>query len=94
MAHKQVKVPDRPKSAVKENAKEQVGPDFDRPLGSSHNDKLDLRDVARNSGKSPNNSADSDFGTPPQHPSRRIRAVASATLVDRQSLPPRRIGLF
>ena len=51
MAHKQVKVADRPKSAVKENAKEQVGPDFDRPLGSSHNDKLDLRDVARKSGK-------------------------------------------
>ena len=51
MAHKQVKVPDRPKSAVKENAKKQVGPDFDRPLGSSHNDKLDLRDVARESAK-------------------------------------------
>jgi hypothetical protein len=50
MAHKQVKVADRPKSAVKENAKKQV-PDFDRPLGSSHNDKLDLRDVARKSAK-------------------------------------------
>ena len=49
MAHKQVKVPEKPKSALTENAQKQTRPDFDRPLGSSHNDKLDLRDVARKS---------------------------------------------
>jgi len=47
MAHEQTKVTDKAKGALKEGANKQVGPEFDRPLGSSHNDKVDLRDVAR-----------------------------------------------
>lgn len=51
MAHEQKKVTDEAKSARKEGADKQVGPEFDRPLGSSHNDKVDLRDAAREAAK-------------------------------------------
>ena len=50
--HEQVKgVTDKAGGAIKDGANKQAnkqaGPEFDRPLGSSHNDKVDLRDVAR-----------------------------------------------
>ena len=51
MAQEQKKVPDKAKGARKEGAKKQVGPEFDRPLGSSHDDKVDLRVVAREAAK-------------------------------------------
>jgi hypothetical protein len=43
--------PDKAKSAIKDaagkTARDQPEVKFDKPLGSSHNDKADLRDVAR-----------------------------------------------
>ena len=51
IAHEQTKVTDKAKGALKEGANKQVGPEFDRPLGSSHNDKVDLREVAREAAK-------------------------------------------
>jgi hypothetical protein len=51
MAHEQMKVTGKVKDAIKEGPNKQVGPEFDKPLGSSHNDKLDLRDVAREAAK-------------------------------------------
>jgi hypothetical protein len=47
--HKQVKgkVKGKVKGAIKDGANKRAGPEFDRPLGSSHNDNVDLRDVAR-----------------------------------------------
>jgi len=51
MAHEQVKVTDKSKGALKEGANKQVRPEFDRPLGSSHDDEVDLRDVAREAAK-------------------------------------------
>ena len=54
--HEQVKgVTEKARGAIKDGdnkkANKQAGPDFDRPLGSSHNDKVDLRDVAREAAK-------------------------------------------
>jgi hypothetical protein len=51
MAHEQMKVTDKSKGALKEGANKQVRPEFDRPLGSSHDDKIDLRDVAQEAAK-------------------------------------------
>ena len=51
MALEQMKVTDKSKGALKEGANKQVRPEFDRPLGSSHDDKIDLRDVAREAAK-------------------------------------------
>jgi hypothetical protein len=39
------------KDGANKQANKQAGPGFDRPLGSSHNDKVDLRDVAREAAK-------------------------------------------
>ena len=41
---------DKPKGAT-DTSKKQPEPDFDKPLGSSHNDELDLREVARKAAK-------------------------------------------
>jgi hypothetical protein len=54
--HEQVKsITDKAGGAIKDGvnrqADKQTGPEFDRPLGSSHNDKVDLRDVAREAAK-------------------------------------------
>jgi hypothetical protein len=39
------------KGAIRDTANKQAGPKFDKPLGSSHNDEADLRDVAREAAK-------------------------------------------
>ena len=38
---------DKAKGAIRDTANKQAEPKFDKPLGSSHNDEADLRDVAR-----------------------------------------------
>jgi hypothetical protein len=38
---------DTTKGIVKNTSGKQAEPKFDKPLGSSHNDEADLRDVAR-----------------------------------------------
>ena len=47
--------PDKAKGAIKGTAGKAAGDEtkakFDKPLGSSHNDEVDLRDVARNAGE-------------------------------------------
>jgi hypothetical protein len=51
MTHEHVKgAPDKAKGTPN-NDKKQPKPEFDKPLGSSHNDELDLRDVARKAAK-------------------------------------------
>jgi hypothetical protein len=42
---------DKAKGARKDTAGKQAELKFDKPLGSSHNDDADLRDVARNAAK-------------------------------------------
>jgi hypothetical protein len=39
------------KDAIRDTANKQAEPKFDKPLGSSHNDEADLRDVAREAAK-------------------------------------------
>ena len=56
MDREQVKdVPDKAKDAIKDTAGKAAGDEtevkFDKPLGSSHNDQADLRDVAREAAK-------------------------------------------
>ena len=56
MTHEHVKgATDKAKGAIEDSSKKQPEPEFDKPLGSSHNDELDLRDVARQQPKSHNN---------------------------------------
>ena len=47
--------PDKAKCAIKDTAGKTAGDqtevNFDKPLGSSHNDEADLRDVARKAAK-------------------------------------------
>jgi uncharacterized protein YjbJ (UPF0337 family) len=47
--------PDKAKGAIKDTAGKAAGDEtevkFDKPLGSSHNDQADLRDVARKAAK-------------------------------------------
>ena len=47
--------PDKAKGAIKDTAETAAGAqteiNFDKPLGSSHNDEADLRDVARKAAK-------------------------------------------
>jgi uncharacterized protein YjbJ (UPF0337 family) len=47
--------PDKAKGAIKDTAGKAAGDqteiNFDKPLGSSHNDEADLRDVARKAAK-------------------------------------------
>jgi hypothetical protein len=42
---------DKAKGAIRGTADKQAKPKFDKPLGSSHNDEADLRDVAREAAK-------------------------------------------
>jgi hypothetical protein len=42
---------DKAKGASKDAANKQAEPKFDKPLGSSHDDEVDLRDVAREAAK-------------------------------------------
>ena len=42
---------DKVKGAIRDTANKQAEPKFDKPLGSSHNDEADLRDVAREAAK-------------------------------------------
>ena len=56
MDSQQVKgAPDKAKGAIKDIAGKAAGDqteiNFDKPLGSSHNDEADLRDVARKAAK-------------------------------------------
>jgi uncharacterized protein YjbJ (UPF0337 family) len=56
MDREQVKgAPDKAKGAIKDTAGNAAGDqpevNFDKPLGSSHNDEADLRDVARKAAK-------------------------------------------
>ena len=52
MTHDHVKgATDKAKGAFEDSSKKQPPPEFDKPLGSSHNDELDLRDVARKAAK-------------------------------------------
>jgi uncharacterized protein YjbJ (UPF0337 family) len=56
MDREQVKgAPDKAKGAIKDAAGTAAGDqteiNFDKPLGSSHNDEADLRDVARKAAK-------------------------------------------
>jgi hypothetical protein len=44
-------VVEKAKGAIRDTADKQAEPKFDKPLGSSHNDKVDLRDVARKAAK-------------------------------------------
>jgi hypothetical protein len=47
MTHDHVKSNRHKAEGTPHSAKKQPKPEFDKPLGSSHNDELDLRDVAR-----------------------------------------------
>ena len=47
MTHDHVKSNTHKAEGTPHSAKKQPKPEFDEPLGSSHNDELDLRDVAR-----------------------------------------------
>jgi hypothetical protein len=52
MDHERVKgATDTTKGVVKNTSGKQAEHKFDKPLGSSHNDEVDLRDVARNAGE-------------------------------------------
>ena len=51
MDHKVQGVTDKAKSTDKDIRGKQPGPNFDKPLGSSHNDEADLRDVAQEAAK-------------------------------------------
>lgn len=51
MDHKVKGVADEAKSTDKDIRGKQPAPSFDKPLGSSHNDEADLRDVAQQAAK-------------------------------------------
>jgi hypothetical protein len=52
MDHENAKgAPDKAKGANKDAGKQAQKGKFDKPLGSSHNDEADLRDVAREAAK-------------------------------------------
>jgi hypothetical protein len=51
MDHKAQGVADKPKAPDKDSRGMQPEPNFDKPLGSSHNDAADLRDVAQEAAK-------------------------------------------
>lgn len=51
MDHKVRGVADKAKAAGKDIRGKQPEPNFDKPLGSSHNDEADLRDVAQEAAK-------------------------------------------
>jgi hypothetical protein len=47
MTHEHIESDTHKAKDARDGAKKQPKPGFDKPLGSSHNDELDLRDVAR-----------------------------------------------
>ena len=51
MDHKVEGVADKAKGTAKDIRGKQPEPTFDKPLGSSHNDEADLRDVAQEAAK-------------------------------------------
>ena len=51
MTHEHVKGATDKAKGIEDSSKKQPEPEFDKPLGSSHNDELDLRDVARKAAK-------------------------------------------
>ena len=51
MDHKVQGVADKAKGTDKNIRGKQPEPNFDKPLGSSHNDEADLRDVAQEAAK-------------------------------------------
>jgi hypothetical protein len=51
MDHKVQGIADKDKGADKDIRRKQPEPNFDKPLGSSHNDEADLRDVAQEAAK-------------------------------------------
>jgi hypothetical protein len=51
MDHKMQGVADKAKGTDKDIRGKQPKPNFDKPLGSSHNDEADLRDVAQEAAK-------------------------------------------
>jgi hypothetical protein len=51
MTHEHVKGATDKAKGIEDSSKKQPEPEFDEPLGSSHNDELDLRDVARKAAK-------------------------------------------
>jgi hypothetical protein len=51
MDHKVQGVADKAKGIGKDIRGKQPEPNFDKPLGSSHNDEADLRDVAQEAAK-------------------------------------------
>jgi hypothetical protein len=51
MDHKVLDVTDKVKGTDKNIRGKQPEPNFDKPLGSSHNDEADLRDVAQEAAK-------------------------------------------
>ena len=54
MDHKGQGVADKAKGTGKDIRGKRPQPDFDKPLGSSHNDEADLRDVAQEAAKRQN----------------------------------------
>ena len=52
MDHEQAKgAADKTKGAIKDAGNQAQKGKFDKPLGSSHNDEVDMRDVAREAAK-------------------------------------------
>jgi hypothetical protein len=51
MTHEHVKGATDKSKGTTDNSKKQPRSEFDKPLGSSHNDELDLRDIARKAAK-------------------------------------------
>jgi hypothetical protein len=51
MTHEHVKGATDKAKGTPDSEKKQPKPEFDKPLGSSHNDEVDLRDVARKAAK-------------------------------------------
>jgi hypothetical protein len=51
MTHEHVKGDTDKAKGTPDSANKQPKPEFDKPLGSSHKDELDLRDVARKAAK-------------------------------------------
>jgi hypothetical protein len=54
MDHKVQGVADKAEGTDKDIRGKQPKPNFDKPLGSSHNDEADLRDVAQRAAKKSN----------------------------------------
>jgi hypothetical protein len=51
MDHKAQGIAGKAKGTDKDSRRKEPEPNFDKPLGSSHNDEADLRDVAQEAAK-------------------------------------------